>query len=175
MPIYGTLKYDGFGNILHWPSLFYWFAGIGGGLLLLGCRLLILPQRVGAEVSFETDGFILRVRRFFRQDIDIRLTWFEIEEMKLVEAPRGGDYVSFRLTYDAAVKHALIEPTTRYTASKRLVKREIPFPPRLSGVSATEAVARFHTSAKQAGVKLAETQSLNVVVFVRKVWSVTHQ
>lgn len=173
MPVYGTLKYDGFRKILEWPSIFYWFGAIGGAFLLLGCRLLLLPQRVGAEVSFENGGFTLQVRRFFRRDINSRLLWAEIEEMKLVEAPRGGDYVSFRLNYDAAVKHGLIQPTTRHNASKKLVKREIPFPPRLSGVSAKEAVARFHASAEQAGAKLVETQSLNVVVFERKVWAVT--
>ena len=174
LPVYGTLKYDGIADILDWPWIFYVFLAVGLTLAFLALRLLFTRQRVGAEIAFHEGGFDLDVRRFFRRDLKYRLAWSEIEEMKLVKAPRGGDYIAFRLSHKAAVDHGLIEPTTRHNASKKLVKREIPFPPKLSGVSANEAITRFHASAVQAGVKLVETASLNVVVFERKVWSVQH-
>ena len=174
LPIFGTLRYDGFGDVLDWPTLFYAFLAIGITLAFLGCRLLIKPQRVGAEVLFHKCGFTVNVRRFLQRDISHRLSWSEIEEIKQVEVPRGGDYLSFRLSHDAAVQHGLIQPTTRHNASRKLVKREIPFPPKLSAVSSKEAVARFQASAAQAGAKLVEAQSLNLVVFERRVWTVQH-
>lgn len=173
LPVYGALYYDGVGDILDWPWIFYAFLAIGVTLAFFGFRLLFTSQRVGAEASFDQDGFTVAVRRFLQRDINKHLLWSEIEEMKLVKAPRGGDYLSFRLSHDAAVHHGLIEPTTRQTASKKLVKREVPFPPKLSGVSAEEAVARFQASAKVAGMKLTEVASLNLVIFERKVWKVS--
>lgn len=171
IPIYGTLKYDGFGDILDWPSVFYWFAAFLVLFVGLGLKLLFSPQRVGAEVSFEEGGFALEVRRFFLRDQSYRLDWSEIEEMKAVEAPRGGDAVSFRLSPDAALKHGLIKPTTR-TASKKLVKREVALPISLSAVTVDEAIKRFHASAELAGAKLVEQKSFNVLVVSRKIWSV---
>ena len=93
--------------------------------------------------------------------------------MRLVEAPRGGDILAFRQSHGAAVRAGLIQPTTREDAAKVLVRREIALPLRLVSVGIDDAVARFHASADGAGAKLVAQSSFNVVVFVRKVWSVT--
>lgn len=171
IPIYGTLKYDGFGDILDWPSVFYWFAAFLILFVGLGLKLLFSPQRVGAEVSFHEDGFAFEVRRFLLRDQSYRLAWSDIEEMKAVEAPRGGDAVSFRLSQEAALKHGLVKPTTRI-ASKKLVKCEVALPISLSAVTIDEAIKRFQASAEHAGAKLVEQKSFNILVVSRKIWSV---
>jgi hypothetical protein len=172
LPIFGTLYYDGFGKVLSWPSLFYWFLAIGTALVGLGIHLLVSRRRIGAEVRFDPTGFTIEVRNFFRRGFVRRLDWRDIEEVTLVEAPRGGDVLAFRLTHEAAVRERLIQPTTRADASKALVRREIGFPLRLAAVSIAEAVSRFRSSAEGAGATLVEQSSFNIVVFVRKVWRV---
>lgn len=72
-------------------------------LATLGLRFLLTPQGVGAEVAFHDDGFTLRMRAFLRRDRCHRLTWTDIEEVTLIEAPRGSDLLAFRLTPEAAI------------------------------------------------------------------------
>ncbi len=172
LPIARTLQYDGFGDIPDWPPLFFGFAAVGFPMVFLGARLLFSRQRVGAEVAFEDGGFVQEVRLFLRRDRRHRVQWVDIEEIKLVDAPRGGDVLAFRLTHAAAVREGLIQPTTHENASKQLVRREISLPLKLCGVSIDEAVSRFKASAEQAGAVLVAKASFNAVIYARKIWSV---
>ncbi len=169
IPILGFLRHGELIDILNWPPLLYWFLGFAILLIGVGLTLILTPQRVGAEVSFEDGGFVLEVRRFFRRDQVHRIAWPDIEEMKVIEAPRRGDFVSFRLTGHAAVEHGLIKPTTRSAAP---VDPSVALPIGLTDVSVKEAIERFHASADHAGAKLAEHAALDAVILVRKVWSV---
>lgn len=159
------------GNVLDWPAMFYWFATIA--LSLAGVAVWLFRKKpAGAETAFHDGGFTLRVQSLLLNKRVYQLEWREIEEVKLVEAPRGGDVLSFRLTYDAAIREGLIEPTTREDAAKMLLRREVAFPIKLTKTGTADATARFTLSAENAGARLAEQASFNVVVFARRVWSV---
>ncbi|MEM8802864.1 MAG: hypothetical protein AAGF55_10055 [Pseudomonadota bacterium] len=171
LPIYGTLYYDGFAKVLDWPTMFYWFLAIA--LVLTGFALWLLRTKpAGAEAVFHEGGFTLNVQQLLQKRRYHRLNWRDIEEVKLVEAPRGGDFIAFRLRVEAAVREGLIQPTTREDAAKALVRREVNFPVKLSKVGPKDAAARFKASAEQAGASLVEQTSFNVVVFARIIWSV---
>ena len=135
LPIFATLYYDGFRAVVEWPPLFQWFLVLGLLLVGLALQLVFSKQRVGAEVHFHQGGFTLTVRHFFRRRWEHKVDWTDIEEMKLVEAPRGGDVLAFRLTYDASIREGVIQPTTRADAAKVLVGREISLPLKLTVVS----------------------------------------
>ncbi len=172
LPIYGTLRYDGIGYVLEWPLALYGFLAVGVLMLATAANLLLRPQRVGAEVAFHENGFTLAVRAFLRRDRRHSLAWADIENMTLIEAPRGGDLLAFRLTHAAGVREGLIQPTARAGASRTLARREVRLPLALLGVSISEAVTRFHASAEVAGAQLVVRSSFNVLIFVRKLWSV---
>lgn len=172
LPIYGTLRYDGIGDVFDWHPVLYALLFVGVLMVATAVSLLTRPQRVGAEVSFTPGGFDMKVRMFLRRDRRYQLAWKDVEEMVLVEAPRGSDVLSFRLTHDAAVREGLIRPSTRADAPRYLVKREIVLPTRLTGIPIPEAVERFHASAALSGARLAERSSLNLLVLVRRVWAI---
>lgn len=163
--------YDGFAKILDWPTMSYWFLAIA--LVLTGFALWLLRTKpAGAEAVFHEGGFTLNVQQLLLKRRYHRLNWRDIEEVKLVEAPRGGDFIAFRLGVEAAVREGLIQPATREDAAKALVRREVNFPVKLSKVGPKDAAARFKASAEQAGARLVEKTSFNVVVYVRIIWSV---
>ena len=171
LPIYGTLYFDGLSHVLKWPAMFYCFLVVG--LALVGVAIwLIRAKPAGAAATFNRGGFTLSVQQFFRRKRISRLDWRDIEEVKLLEVPRGGDVLAFRLTYDAAIREGLIKATTREDASKKLVRREVQFPIKLSRAGNKDAVARFTRSAENAGARLVKQTSLNVVVYARYIWSV---
>lgn len=174
LPVFTVLFYDGFGKIPQWPGVFFILAASGVFLIGLGGWVLFSHKRVGAEVFFETGGFRLELRSLFRRERSYSLTWSDIESVKLIVAPRGGDLLAFRLTPAAAVKHGLILPSTRYTASKKLVKREVSMSINLCSVSLDEAFKRFEASAHEAGAKLVAASSFNAFIFQHKVWTVAH-
>ena len=174
LPVFATLYYDGIGKVPDWSLLFWGFLAFGGGMTCLGVWLLRGPQRVGAEVSFKKDGFDIGVRSFFRGDQQHSVAWSDIESVKMIIAPRGGDVLAFRLFPNAAVTKGLIQPTTRFNASTKLVKREISLPINLSNVTIHEAFKRFEASSNQAGAKFVKSTSFNALVIQHKVWDVEH-
>jgi len=139
------------------------------GLFICGSR----SQSFFFDLELLREGFVIGIQPILGPPRTFDLKWADIEEMRLVEAPRGGDILAFRQSHGAAVRAGLIQPTTREDAAKVLVRREIALPLRLVSVGIDDAVARFHASADGAGAKLVAQSSFNVVVFVRKVWSVT--
>ena len=172
LPIYGTLRHDGIGDVFDWPAIFYGMLAVA--LLMVGAALNLLfsPQRVGAEVFFKPGGFDVEVRAFFRRTRTHRVAWEDVDEVVLVEAPRGGDLLAFRLNHEAAIREGLIQPSTRPDAPKALVRREVRLPAKLTGVSLDTARSRFENSAAQSGFRLVRAFSLNLLVYVRKVWRV---
>lgn len=172
LPGFGLIFYDGLATAFSQLSSIHAFALVGLALIAVAIRLLTIPQRAGAQVFFDEQGFVLRLRHFFRKTREHKLDWSEIEEMKLVEVPRGGDILAFRLSYNSAIARGLIQPTTREDAPRALVRREVRLPLKLCGVSINEAVDRFSASAEHAGADLVEQSSFNTVIYVRKVWRV---
>ncbi|MEO9827462.1 MAG: hypothetical protein ABJF50_23900 [Paracoccaceae bacterium] len=174
LPVFGTLYYDGFRNIPKWHPLFWGLSAVGLATVFCGFRILVRPQRVGGNVSFKDGGFDINVRSFFRADQQHSLVWEDIESVKLIVAPRGGDVLAFRLSPSAAVAKGLIQPSTRFNASKKLVKREIALPMNLCNVGVNEAFRRFEASANHAGAKLVAASAFNAVIIQHKVWAVEH-
>lgn len=172
LPIYGALRYDGIEHVFDWPAPLYGFLALG--LLMVGTALSLLfrPQRVGAEVFFKPGGFDVEVRAFLRRTRSHRVAWEDVEEVVLVEAPRGGDLLAFRLNHEAALRAGLIRASTRPDAPKALVRREVRLPVKLTGVTIETALSRFESSARLSGFRLVRAFSLNLVVYVRKVWRV---
>jgi hypothetical protein len=172
LPIYGTLRYDGIGHVFNWPAMFYGMLAVGVLMMGTALNLLFRPQHVGAEVFFRPGGFDVEVRAFFLRTRSHRVAWEDVEKVVLVEAPRGGDLLAFRLTYEAAIREGLIRPSTRPDAPKALVRREVRLPVKLTGVSIQTALSRFESSVTQSGFRLVRDFSLNLLVYVRKVWRV---
>ncbi|MEM9426854.1 MAG: hypothetical protein AAGA06_09135 [Pseudomonadota bacterium] len=172
LPVFGTLYYDGIGHVFDWPWIFYVFLGVGLWMVVMATRLLIGPQRVGAEVAFSQDGFELEVRAFARRDRRHSIAWVDIEAMVRVDAPRGGDMVAFRLRPDAAVRAGLIQPTTEPDGWGVKARREVKLPNRLTAIGQGEMTARFHRAAEHAGMRLVESASTNLVLYARKEWQV---
>lgn len=172
LPVYSALRYDGIGSVFGWPFSLHVFMALGLAMLATATNLLFRPQRVGAEVAFHDDGFTIQVRRYLLRDRRHRLAWTDIETMTQVEAPRSSDLLVFRLTHDAAIREKLIQPTTRPDAPRSLARREVKLPLLLAALSTPDAVQRFQASAEGAGARLVEQSGFNVVIFVRKIWSV---
>lgn len=172
LPVYGALRYDGIESVFDWPSSLYGFLAVGVVMVGTAANLLFRPQRVGAEVAFHDDGFTIAVRRYLLRDRRHRLAWTDIETMTQVEAPRASDLLVFRLTHEAAVREGLIQPTTRPDAPRSPARREVKLPLKLAAVSTPDAVQRFQASAEGAGARLVEQSDFNIVVFVRRIWSV---
>ncbi|MDJ0639646.1 MAG: hypothetical protein QNJ20_12470 [Paracoccaceae bacterium] len=162
--IVGTaIYYDGIASVFGWPVVFWVMSAIGGVLVFFGLRLLLAQQRVGANVRFSETGFDVSVRQYLRRPKAYLLTWRDIEEMRLIEAPRGGDVLAFRLTPDAAEREGVAGYPHRGEAT---------LPLGLCEPSISDVVSRFESSAKAAGAELELLSSFNVVVLVRKVWAV---
>ena len=173
LPVVATLFFDGVRRVTEWPAVLYGCAALGLLLVWGAQRVFARRTKTGAWVDFYREGFVIGIQPILGPLRIYDLKWADIEEMRLVEAPRGGDILAFRQSHGAAVRAGLIQPTTREDAAKVLVRREIALPLRLVSVGIDDAVARFHASADGAGAKLVAQSSFNVVVFVRKVWSVT--
>lgn len=172
LPVFGTLYYDGIGHVFDWPWILYVFLAVGLWLVITSVRLLIGPQRVGAEVAFSEEGFELEVRAFARRDRRHSIAWEDVEVMVRVDAPRGGDMIAFRLRPDAAVRAGLIEPTTEPDGWGVKARREIKLPTRLTALGQDEITARFHRAAKHAGMRLIESKSQNLLIYARKEWRI---
>ena len=112
---------------------------IGAALVGFGLWLWFKPTWRGLWVTFRPGGFSVRLRTIFGREKSYEIDWSDVEEMKLVVAPRAGAYLGFQLSHPAAVEAGLIQTTTRADAAKILVPRSVTLPVPSSTVTSEKA------------------------------------
>lgn len=93
---YIHLKHGGLASILYWHPVVYLIAATGLLFAAVAAYLLLSPQRVGVDIRFHQDGFILDIREYFRRDREFTFNWADIETIALIQGPRGPR--AFRIT-----------------------------------------------------------------------------
>lgn len=147
---YIHLKHGGLASILYWHPVVYLIAATGLLFAAVAAYLLLSPQRVGVDIRFHQDGFILDIREYFRRDREFTFNWADIETIALIQGPRGPR--AFRIT------------------AKNKVRAQ--FGENLINVKAKDALSRFEDAAKIAGYRLEGAQDFDVFVMATKSWRI---
>ena len=146
---------------------------IGAAIAGFGIRLWFKPTRRGLWVTFRPGGFSVRLRTIFGREKSCEIDWSDVEEMKLVEAPRSGAHLGFRLSHPAAVEAGLIQATTRADAAKILVPRSVTLPVSLSGLGRDDFVARFIASGEASGFRIEKASWREYIIKTVTTWTVS--
>lgn len=147
MPIYSGNLYE----VIHWNSLFTWFAAFTALFGFTGLYLVFTKQRVGVNVKFHRSGFKLRVKMFFRKAKEINLSWSEVNEIKSVTGSRNNSAISIHATDGLAVT----------------------WPAHLANINVPESMTRFQSAARAAGYCLENTSTRNLILIKQQVWRVS--
>jgi hypothetical protein len=149
------------------------FLVIGMALAGLGIWLWFKPTWRGLWVTFRSGGFSVRLRTIFGREKTFEVDWADVEEMKLVVAPRAGAHLGFRLSHPAAVQAGLVQATTRADAAKFLVPRSVTLPVSLSGLGQNDFVARFIASGEASGFRIEKASWREYLVKTVTTWTVS--
>lgn len=149
------------------------FFVIGIVLAGFGVWLWFKPTWRGLWVTFRPGGFSVRLRTIFGRERTWEIAWADVEEMKLVVAPRAGAHLGFRLSHPAAVNAGLIQASTREDAAKILVPRSVTLPASLSSLGQDDFVARFIASGENSGFRIEKASWREYIVKTVTTWTVS--
>jgi hypothetical protein len=146
---------------------------IGAALVGFGLWLWFKPTWRGLWVTFRPGGFSVRLLTIFGREKSYEIDWSDVEEMKLVVAPRAGAYLGFQLSHPAAVEAGLIQTTTRADAAKILVPRSVTLPVALAGLGKDDFLARFIASGEASGFRIEKASWREYLIKTVTTWAVS--